>query len=218
MLRSRIHSGQLGPGDRLPNERDLATSLGIGRITLRAALRLLADEGYLVSKRGNLGGTFVSDLAEPLRAWIERVRRAPEWMTDLIEYRKAIEMRAAELAAKHRNRKQIAEMKAAIDQASGTQTRQVFRQADHRFHVAMADASGSARLLEAIVQARGEMFMPVDRLPFNDHFAQTCDEHTRILDAIVARDPATARAAAERHLQGSLEDFVDLILHSKEAR
>jgi DNA-binding FadR family transcriptional regulator len=216
MLRSQIHGGQLGPGDRLPNERDLATSLGVGRITVREAIRLLVAEGYLVSKRGNSGGTYVSDLAEPHRAWIERVRREPQWVVDLIEYRKAVEMRAAELAASRRTRTHLAEMRSAIEEGSVPASRRAFRQADHRFHVAMADASGSSRLLTAIVLARGELFLPTDQLVFHDHFTQTRDEHTAILEAIEARDPESTRVAVERHLQGSLQDFLDMVLDGKD--
>ena len=211
-LRSQIHGGQLGPGDRLPNERDLAAGLGVGRVTVREAIRILVEEGYLVSKRGNSGGTFVSDLAQPHRTWIERIRRDPQWVVDLIEYRKAIEMRAAELAAKRRTAAQLKEMKSAIDAGTDPASRETFRQADHRFHVVMAEASGSARLREAIIRARGELFLPTDQLAFHDHFAQTRDEHTQIMHAIKARDADGARDAAQRHLQGSLEDFLNMLV------
>jgi DNA-binding FadR family transcriptional regulator len=211
-LRSRIRSGQLGPGDRLPNERDLAASLGVGRITVREAIRILVDDGYLVSKRGNSGGTYVSDLALPHRAWIERVRADPQWAVDLIEYRKAIEMRAAELAAQRRTSAQLTEMRLAIKEGSEPSSRSAFRQADHRFHLAMAEASGSQRLVTAIVQARGELFVSTDQLVFHDHYTQTRDEHTAILLAIKARDTDAAREAAEKHLQGSLQDFLHMVI------
>lgn len=211
-LRSQIHGGQLGPGDRLPNERDLAAQLGVGRVTVREAIRILVEEGYLVSRRGNSGGTYISDLAQPHRTWIERIRRDPQWIIDLIEYRKAIEMRAAELAARRRTAAQLKEMKSAIDAGTDPASRETFRQADHRFHVVMAEASGSARLREAIIRARGELFLPTDQLAFHDHFAQTREEHTQILLAVKARDPGAARAAAERHLQGSLKDFLEMLV------
>lgn len=211
-LRSQIRGGLLGPGDRLPNERDLAASLGIGRITVRRAIQQLVSEGFLFSKRGNSGGTFVSDLEAPRQAWVERVRRAPEWVVDLIEYRKAVEMRAAELAARRRSAGQVAQMRAAIEEGSAPTSRRSFRQADHHFHVAVAEASSSPRLVDAIVQARGELFLPTDQLVFEDRFAQTADEHSAILAAIDAGDPEAARAAAETHLQASLQDFLDLIV------
>jgi DNA-binding FadR family transcriptional regulator len=215
-LRSQINGGRLGPGDRLPNERDLATMLGVGRITVREAIRILVDEGYLISKRGNSGGTFVSDLAKPQRLWLERIRQDPTWFIDLIEYRKAVEMRAAELAAKRRSREHLAEMKAAIKQGTEPESRHAFRQADHLFHVTMAQASGSERLLEAIERARGELFVPVDRMSFDDHYEQNRAEHGLILDAIRKRDAAAARDAVEQHLQASLQDFMDMVVDGPE--
>jgi DNA-binding FadR family transcriptional regulator len=214
-LRAQIHSGVLGPGDRLPNERDLAAALGVGRITVREAIRALAEDGYVVSKRGNSGGTFVSDLTAAQQAWTDKVRRDPDWAVDLIEYRKAIEIRAAELAAVRASEDDVAEMAAAIEQGSTPASRTAFRAADHRFHLAMANASGSARLTEAIARARGEMFVPTDSFPFDDHYAQTHEEHGRILEAIRAGDPSAARQAVESHLEGSLRDFMNMVVHGR---
>ena len=53
----------LQPGESLPSERELASRLGVSRDTVREAIKSLADAGYLVSRRGRYGGTF---LAEPL--------------------------------------------------------------------------------------------------------------------------------------------------------
>ena len=211
-LRAQIHSGQLGPGDRLPNERDLAAQLGVGRITVREAIRVLVADGYLVSKRGNSGGTYVTDLALPHQAWLQRIEKDPHWIVDLFEYRKAVEMRAAELAAAQRTDGQLEEMRQAIEEGAVPASRSAFRLADHRFHVAVAQASGSERLVAAIVEARGELFVPTDQFAFTDHFAQTRDEHTRILAAIAAHDGAAARQAAEDHLDGSLKDFLEMVL------
>jgi DNA-binding FadR family transcriptional regulator len=214
-LRAQIHSGVLGPGDRLPNERDLAAALGVGRITVREAIRMLVEDGYVVSKRGNSGGTYISDLTAAQQAWTDKVRRDPEWAVDLIEYRKAVEIRAAELAAQRRSEADLAEMAAAIEQGTTPATRTAFRAADHRFHLAMAHASGSARLADAIARARGELFVPVDLLTFDDHYAQTREEHGRILEAIRTGNPAGARLAVESHLSGSLRDFMTMVVHGE---
>ena len=214
-LRAQIHSGVLGPGDRLPNERDLAAALGVARITVREAIRTLVEDGYVVSKRGNSGGTYVSDLTAAQQAWTDKVRRDPGWVVDLIDFRKAVEIRAAELAAVRGSEEDLAEMAAAIEQGTTPASRTAFRAADHRFHVAMAQASGSARLTEAIVRARGELFVPVDLLPFDDHYAQTRQEHGRVLDAIRAGDPTAARQAVESHLESSLRDFMNMVVHGR---
>lgn len=214
-IRVRINGGELGPGDRLPTERDLAAELGVSRITLREGIRSLVSHGYLRSKRGNAGGTFVTDLREPQLAWLRRIRNDPAWVTDLMQYRTAIESHAAHLAARARSAGDIREMRQAIDDATEPTSRGQFRQADHRFHLAIAAASGSQRLQGAVVQTRGELFVPVDHLTYQDQFRQSVHEHQQILDAITARDPAAAATAMTQHLSTSLDDLFRLVLQEQ---
>ena len=61
-----VKLGVYAPGDRLPPERELTRRLGVSRITLREALRELAAAGYVETKRGRFGGTFVICQPEPL--------------------------------------------------------------------------------------------------------------------------------------------------------
>ena len=60
---SAVKLGLVSPGERLPAERDLAGRLGVSRVTLRDALRSLADAGWLEIRRGRHGGAFVLDRA-----------------------------------------------------------------------------------------------------------------------------------------------------------
>lgn len=55
-IRGMIHRGELGPGDRLPPERELAEELGVARASLRAAIKSLEERGYVVVRRGSRGG------------------------------------------------------------------------------------------------------------------------------------------------------------------
>lgn len=211
-LRVRINGGQLGPGDRLLTERQLAAQLGVSRISLREAIRLLIGQGYLVSKRGNSGGTFVTDLHEPQLAWLRRIRNDPEWVVDLMQFRKAIESRTASQAATRHSAQDMRDMRAAIKETAEPPSRGLFRQADHRFHLAIARASRSARLESAVIQTRGELFVPVDSLTYQDQFRQSAHEHAAIADAIATRNPARAAAAMEDHLESSLRALFQLVV------
>jgi DNA-binding FadR family transcriptional regulator len=211
-LRARVNSGQLGPGDRLPNERVLAAEFGVARLTLREGIKRLTEEGYITSRRGNTGGTFVTDLSQPQSAWLVRMRRHPERAYDLMEYRKAVETRAAALAAQHRTESQVTILHASVEAVRQPGSRRVFRAADHEFHLTIGEACGSPRLRDAILAARGELFMPADTLDYEDHFAQTWREHRAITRAIEAGHGAAASRAMERHLDGSLRDLRDLLL------
>lgn len=64
LLRSRIQSGELIAGDRLPAQREPARDLGVARPTLQHALRVLESQGFARTKRGATGGTFVLPLDE----------------------------------------------------------------------------------------------------------------------------------------------------------
>src|SRR3954470_15892278 len=65
-LLQAIRLGVVGAGERLPSERELAERLGVSRVTLREAIRALSDAGYVESRRGRYGGTFVNEnLPEP---------------------------------------------------------------------------------------------------------------------------------------------------------
>ena len=60
-LLQAIKLGVVGPGERLPAERDLAARLNVSRVTLREAIKALTDAGYVESRRGRYGGTFVNE-------------------------------------------------------------------------------------------------------------------------------------------------------------
>src|SRR4051795_13353110 len=96
-LGTAIRLGLLAPGERLPPERDLAEQLGIARSTLRQALASLTESGHLVAQRGRGGGTFVS--AAPPLAERSRVELSDGHWRELLDYRIAVEIGAAVLAA-----------------------------------------------------------------------------------------------------------------------
>jgi len=96
-----IKLGLVGPGERFPAERDLATQLGISRLTLREAIHELHEAGYVCSRRGRLGGTFVTyDRPTPNSADLRRLaRRDADKLTDALIFRVAVEAGAAEALA-----------------------------------------------------------------------------------------------------------------------
>jgi DNA-binding FadR family transcriptional regulator len=96
-----IKLGLVGPGERFPAERDLATQLGISRLTLREAIHELHEAGYVCSRRGRFGGTFVTyDRPPPSSADLRRLaRQEADKLTDALIFRLAVEAGAAEALA-----------------------------------------------------------------------------------------------------------------------
>ena len=96
-----IKLGLIAPGDRFPAERELAAQLGISRLTLREAIRELAQAGYVESRRGRFGGTFIT-YSRPAPSVGELRRLALEYgdkLTDALTFRFAVETGAAEVLA-----------------------------------------------------------------------------------------------------------------------
>src|SRR6266542_2185843 len=98
-----IKLGVVGPGERFPSERDLAAQLGISRITLREAIRELQQAGFIESRRGRSGGTFVTYRPPtPSRDALRRiVREDADNLTDALTFRMAVETGAAQLLAQN---------------------------------------------------------------------------------------------------------------------
>jgi DNA-binding FadR family transcriptional regulator len=96
-----IKLGMVGPGERFPAERELATQLGISRPTLREAIRELQQAGYVESRRGRSGGTFVTGAPPaPDRGELRRLAREDgDKLSDALMFRLVIETGAAEALA-----------------------------------------------------------------------------------------------------------------------
>src|SRR4051794_3824539 len=100
VLRRRIALGGFVSGERLPAERELAETLGVGRMTLRRALQTLGEEGLVTTARGRAGGTFVSGQAPVPAAQRRRIAATQRArLEQSLEFRLAVEPAAAELCA-----------------------------------------------------------------------------------------------------------------------
>lgn len=205
-LRARIHRGELGPGDRLPAERELAGDLGVSRQRLRDALRELEGEGYLLSRRGAHGGWFVTELARPFAAWAARSRHD---IDDMVDFRLAVECRAAALAAGRRSRQDLRAMTDAVEALTDAEPR-AYRLADVAFHSAVALAARSERLFAAVERARGELFEPVEELWHDHRTSESQESHRAVLDAIEASDPEAAAKAMADHIETTRRELLAL--------
>jgi DNA-binding FadR family transcriptional regulator len=100
-LLQAIKLGVVEPGERLPSERDLAGRFNVSRVTLREAIKALQDAGYVESRRGRYGGTFVQErLPRRGKASVRRLaREMASGLDDALVFRRVLEVGAAEAAA-----------------------------------------------------------------------------------------------------------------------
>jgi DNA-binding FadR family transcriptional regulator len=200
-----IKLGGVAPGERFPAERELAEMLGISRLTLREAIRALQQAGYVESRRGRFGGTFVThgwpapDPAEVRRNALEE----PDRITDALTFRMAVETGAAQVLAQSgggRGRDTLLARLADVNNACPGD----YRRLDTLFHLAIADLTGSSLLSAACADARMRLNDLLNAIPVLEHnIAHTAVQHTAIAEAILAGDADRARCAVAEHLDGT---------------
>lgn len=200
-LRTVIHRGEFGPGDRLPPERELAEQLGVARVSLRDAIKMLVDGGYVEVRRGAKGGAFVTELRKPFEQWRAHMREQQHEIDDIIDFRLAVECQAALLAASRRTQHHLRALGASIDRLDGSMSRASFRLADAQFHEGLARAARSPRLETAISSARGELFSPHDVLDFVAPVRETQRDHQAIYESVRDKKSDDAAVAMRRHIE-----------------
>jgi len=205
-LLQAIKLGVVVPGDRLPPERELAVRLNVSRVTLREAIHALTEAGYVESRRGRYGGTFVNEqLPKPRRTPSKRLARdLAAGLDDALTPRFLLETGAAEAAASRpltaAERDHLERCLADTSAASLAD----YRRLDSRLHLAIAEVTGSPSLISATADARMRLNELLDAIPLLERNIQHSNEqHKAIVEAILARDPAAARRAMQEHLAGT---------------
>lgn len=201
IVRDRIRSGLLATGDRLPPERDFARELGIARPTLREALKALQAEGYLETRRGAAGGSFVADTSALQQSWLELMAADVDELNDILDFRIAVESQCSYLAAQRRTKEDLELLDSAIAAMSELTSAEGFRQTDAQFHSAVTTAARSPRLERAVHTGRAAMFLPVDRFVRDYRIEDTLRAHIEVLEAVRSGDAEQARAAMAAHVE-----------------
>jgi GntR family transcriptional repressor for pyruvate dehydrogenase complex len=201
-LGTAIKLGLLEPGARLPAERELCRQLGISRSTLRQALTALVQSGHLHATRGRSGGTFVAESPPPADA--PSAELLASWR-DACDQRLAVELAVAVLAAERAAAPAIDPLDEFVElMDANLEDFAAFRQADVRWHIGLAEASGSQRLLAAMTEAQGQM---TDLISYIAHppelLAWTNQQHAKMLAAVRRRDGDRAMRIMAEHLKGT---------------
>jgi len=208
-LLTAIKLGMVAPGERFPAERELAVQLGISRLTLREAIRELHEAGYVCSRRGRFGGTFVTytrpapDSAEVRRLAIQD----GEKLADALTFRLAVETGAADVLAgqfAERADPRVLETllaRLAEVNAAGPED---YRRLDTLFHLCIGELTGSSLLATACADARMRLNDLLNAIPvLQRNIDHTAGQHQAIVEAIVAGDAIAARTAVAEHLEGT---------------
>ncbi len=198
-LEAHIVAGRYSPGDRLPPERELTSSLGITRSKLRRALDELEREGKIWRHVGK--GTFLAmDGVDGLAKLCNRVSPA-----QMMRARLALEPALAREASINSSMSALSEIQMCKRRAEQAGSWEEYEACDDLFHRSVAEATGNDLLLslfDRLNQVRRAIAWSAvvrsTREPPADH--ASFSEHDRIVAAIVARTPDSAFLAMRDHL------------------
>jgi GntR family transcriptional regulator, transcriptional repressor for pyruvate dehydrogenase complex len=210
-LRRAIHLGEYGPGDKFPPERQHADELGVSRVTLRGAIRVLEGEGLVETRRGAAGGVMVRAPAGTREQIIRRLRERMDELLAIQEFRLVNERLAAERAAIRVTEADLEALELSTQQLGSATGIGPFRQADSAFHLRIAAAADSPLVQEAVARGRAEMFLPLDALGYELMLADTLKDHRRILAALHARDAKRAGTAMAAHLRRTRRELAAIL-------
>lgn len=210
-LRERLAAGAWEVGERLPSEVELAEQLGVGRSTVREAVRVLVHSGLLETRQG--AGTFVL-AREPAGEWEPRLRRAA--VLEVYELREALELQAARLAAERCDASGLVRIERALaarERCRAAARDAAFVDADIAFHRAVVAAAGNslleemfgsftAVLREALIEVVGDSALGA---------GDASDAHADLVAAIGARDVARAEAATRANVSQTAADLRRLL-------
>ena len=198
-----VRLGIVGPGEALAPERELSARFEVSRDTVREAIRSLADAGYLESRRGRYGGTFVCDPLPIAGSEPEPDATAAE-LDDILTLRAVLEVGAARAAAgrtltaaeRESLHARLSEL-AAADPAD-------YRRLDSRLHLTIAELSGSPSLVSLVAENRMRVNGLLDRIPLlAPNIAHSDRQHEQIVWAVLVGDADGAATAMAEHTAGS---------------
>ncbi|WP_326677424.1 FadR/GntR family transcriptional regulator [Streptomyces sp. NBC_01237] len=205
-LREQITGGQWPVGTKIPGETTLAKTLGVGRSTVREAVRALAATGLVQARQG--AGVFV--IADrPHEDWPTRLRRAA--VTDVYEVRMIVEVEAARLAAERRTEDDLVALDGAMAarRAASSWGDAEFVDADIALHRAVVAAAHNPVLTDLFAEfapaLRQGLIDLVDLLDLRTaHPGHGEDTHAALVRAVVAGDAQEAARTARAELEATL--------------
>jgi len=182
-IRGRILKGEFTPGERLV-EAHLSEQLGVSRMPVREALRVLASEGVVtIEPRRGATVTVFSD----------------EQARELVEVRATLESLNAKLAARRQDPERIARLQRILEASANTSDNAKLHGENELFHEALADVAANSVLRDMVRSLRERtvlIFAPLSRA----RARQNWEEHAAIVRAVIAGDAELAGLLAARHV------------------
>jgi GntR family transcriptional regulator, transcriptional repressor for pyruvate dehydrogenase complex len=207
-LLALISERHLKPGDALPTERELMQHYGVGRSSVREALRMLESKGLIA---GGSGAFTVADFRNPLNDSLSLLLAVEEGsLRELFEVRRILEGEAVALATDRCDESHIARMRAATElMREGLADQEEYIESDVAFHLTIAEATQNRLILHLMHAIRDQLeraLGSIYRIPGSPE--QSIEDHGLIIKAMEEGKPEEARAQMRQHL-GRVEEAVE---------
>ena len=194
-LKQQIKEGTYRAGDKLPTEPELMKTFGVGRSSVREAVKLLVNMGVVRVQQGS--GTFV---AVPSNNDDVNIKMSTADRTELDEVRKILDIAIVEKAVARRTEKDIERMRASLEKRKVNAEKGLLEEcieADLNFHIAIADAAPNRRLANIYRSAATHLLSEFNRIyDGTDCFINSQTSHEKLLKHIIAGDLKNARKTA----------------------
>lgn len=190
----------LQPGERLPDQHEVALGLSVSAITARRALTSLADEGIVVRRRGRNGGTFVAD--EPPAEALRELAVGPTDFAavhQLVDRRMLFECSVTHFAALTATEAQLEELDRLTASMAAATTWAAYHQADEQFHRLVGASSGLESATEQYHRTLADLYAYFIPYPIRELHAANAD-HVELVSALRDRDVVRAVEISQRHV------------------
>ena len=197
-------------GDKLPNEYELARELGIGRSTLREAIKRLVARNILTTRQG--AGTFVSEKngvpEDPLGLTFMMEEGEEVLALDLQDIRLMLEPEICAIVARSATPEQIEQLQKYCDEVTRRiEAKEDYSAADAKLHRYLAECSGNRVLLNLIPIITSAISVAITVTNDENRFISVT-EHQRIIEAIRYHDPEGAKYSMIAHLNTSRSSMI----------
>jgi GntR family transcriptional repressor for pyruvate dehydrogenase complex len=204
-INEQVLNEKLGKGDRIPSERDMVDLLGIGRNSIREALKILDILGVVDRRQGE--GTFIQDRFDK---WFSKPMSVALMLSEtskkeIFEFRNMIEVEIASLAAERITDDEIEELTKCYDEMINTEDQEIRTEYDMKFHSILAKASKNIIIINSYnaMDYMLDLFIYEIRVvAFNNEGSEiTAKVHENLYKAVIARDPKWALEAMKEHME-----------------
>ncbi len=209
-IQRAVHLGLLVPGDRLPAERALAQQLGVARMTVREAIRILAHEGRITVRRGAHGGMWIRQQDVTKGELMQLAADTDRAIGDVYEFRQLIEGASARLAAEHartRDIQRLRSLSASMAKCLAAHLKHPdilanvskFLALDSQFHTEIARICGNQFIIESVERGLAARYVPFGAV-LRTLTPHANDGHDDLVEAIASGDSARAEKVMHEHV------------------